>query len=315
MVLKPAPETPLDALPPRRDRRRRPGCPPGCSTSCRPTARSSEHLVAHPGIDKISFTGSAVAGRKIGAICGEQLKRCTLELGGKSAAIVLDDADLEATVAGLMPAAIMNNGQACVAQTRILASRARATTRSSTPSPTAAAAMKVGDPLDPATEVGPLVAAAPARPGRGLHRARAATRAPRVVTGGGRPAGFDKGWYVEPTVFADVDNTMTIAQEEIFGPVLSVIPYDDDDDAVRIANDSDYGLSGSVWTGDAESGVDVARRVRTGTFGVNGMGMDFVVARSAASRTPASVASSAPRVSAEYLEAKTIVLPQGFEPA
>ncbi len=167
----------------------------------------SEYLVRHPDIDKISFTGSGVAGRKIGAICGEQLKRCTLELGGKSAAIILDDADLESTVAGLMPNAIMNNGQACVAQTRILASRARYDDVVDAVA-TAAAAMKVGDPLDPATEVGPLVAERQRDRVEG-YIAKGRDEGARVVTGGGRPAGFDKGWYVEPTIFADVDNTMT----------------------------------------------------------------------------------------------------------
>jgi len=268
--------------------------------------------VRPPQTRKNSFTGSALAGRKIGAICGEQLKRCTLELGGKSAAIILDDADLESTVAGLMPNAIMNNGEACVAQTRILASRARYGDVVDAVA-TAAAAMKVGDPLDPATEVGPMFASRHRDRVEG-YIAKGRDEGARVVTGGDRPAGFDKGWYVEPTIFADVDNTMTIAQEEIFGPVLSVIPYDDVDDAVRIANDSDYGLSGSVWTADPQSGVDVARRVRTGTYGVNGMGMDFS-SPFGGFKDSGLGRELGPEGLAEYLESKTIVLPQGFEPA
>ena len=135
-----------------------------------------------------------------------------------------------------------------------------------------------------------------------------------LVVGGGRPAGFDKGWYVEPTLFADVDNKMTIAQEEIFGPVLVVIPYVDVDDAVAIANDSDYGLSGSVWTSDPQSGVDVARRVRTGTYGINGMGMDFASPFGGFKQSGVG-RGSAPRASRRFSSPKTIVLPAGFEPA
>jgi len=311
VVLKPSPETPLDAYL-LAEIVQEAGLPAGVLNIVQADREVSEYLVRHPDTDKISFTGSALAGRKIGAICGEQLKRCTLELGGKSAAIILDDADLESTVAGLMPNAIMNNGEACVAQTRILASRARYGDVVDAVA-TAAAAMKVGDPLDPATEVGPMFASRHRDRVEG-YIAKGRDEGARVVTGGGRPAGFDKGWYVEPTIFADVDNTMTIAQEEIFGPVLSVIPYDDVDDAVRIANDSDYGLSGSVWTGDPQSGVDVARRVRTGTYGVNGMGMDFS-SPFGGFKDSGLGRELGPEGLAEYLESKTIVLPQGFEPA
>jgi aldehyde dehydrogenase (NAD+) len=206
----------------------------------------------------------------------------------------------------------MNNGEACVAQTRILASRARYADVVDAVA-TAASAMKVGDPLDPATEVGPMFASRHRDRVEG-YIAKGRDEGARVVTGGGRPSGFDKGWYVEPTIFADVDNTMTIAQEEIFGPVLSVIPYDDVDDAVRIAHDSDYGLSGSVWTGDPQSGVDVARRVRTGTYGVNGMGMDFS-SPFGGFKDSGLGRELGPEGLGEYLESKTIVLPQGFEPA
>jgi betaine-aldehyde dehydrogenase len=311
VVLKPSPETPLDAYL-LAEIAQEAGLPAGVLNIVQADREVSEYLVRHPDTDKISFTGSAVAGRKIGAICGEQLKRCTLELGGKSAAIILDDADLDTTVAGLMPNAIMNNGEACVAQTRILASRARYGDVVDAVA-TAAAALKVGDPLDPETAVGPMFASRHRDRVEG-YIAKGRDEGARVVTGGGRPAGFDKGWYVEPTIFADVDNSMTIAQEEIFGPVLSVIAYDDVDDAVRIANDSDYGLSGSVWTGDPQAGVDVARRVRTGTYGVNGMGMDFS-SPFGGFKDSGLGRELGPEGLVEYLESKTIVLPQGFEPA
>jgi aldehyde dehydrogenase (NAD+) len=274
VVLKPAPETPLDAYL-MAEMLHDAGVPPGVVNVVPAGREVGEHLVRHPGVDKVAFTGSTAAGRRIGAICGEQLKRCSLELGGKSAAIILDDADLAETVEGLKFASLMNNGQACVAQTRILASRRRYDEVVEALAE-AVGAMKVGDPTDPATEIGPLVAR---RQQERVEKyiALGEEEGARVVVGGtGMPAGLDRGWYVQPTVFADVRNDMRVAREEIFGPVLGVIAYDDVDDAVRIANDSDYGLAGSVWTGDAEAGIDVARRVRTGTYGVNQYSMDFV---------------------------------------
>jgi betaine-aldehyde dehydrogenase len=274
VVLKPAPETPLDAFV-LAEIAEAAGLPAGLLNIVPAGREVGEHLVSHPGIDKVAFTGSTAAGRRIASICGEQLKRCSLELGGKSASIVLDDADLTAVTNGLRFASYMNNGQACVAQTRILASRARydevvdalAEMTSS---------LVIGDPMDPATEIGPLVAQ---RQQERVEKyiALGQEEGARVVVGGnGSPAGHERGWYVQPTLFANVSNDMRIAREEIFGPVLSVIPYDDVNDAVRIANDSDYGLAGSVWTADIEHGMDVARRVRTGTYGINnGSGMDL----------------------------------------
>jgi betaine-aldehyde dehydrogenase len=273
IIVKPSPETPLDAFL-MAEWLEEAGIPKGV-VSVVPAGREvGEHLVQHAGIDKVAFTGSTAAGRRIAAICGEQLKRCSLELGGKSAAIILEDADLETVTNGLKMASLMNNGQACVAQTRILASRSRYDEVVDAIG-SMVGSMTVGDPNDMATEIGPLVAE---RQQERVEKyiAVGQEEGARVVVGGnGRPSGLEKGWYVQPTVFANVDNTMRIAQEEIFGPVLAVIPYDDVDDAVRIANDSEYGLAGSVWTGDAEAGLDVARRVRTGTYGVNGYSMDF----------------------------------------
>ncbi|MGW0806905.1 aldehyde dehydrogenase [Nonomuraea sp. NPDC002799] len=265
VVLKPAPETPLDAYL-LAEWVAEAGVPAGVLNIVAAGREVGEHLVSHPGVDKVAFTGSTAAGRRIAAVCGEQLKRVSLELGGKSAAIILDDADLPASMGFLTMASLMNNGQACVAQTRILASRNRydevveavAGMVNSQP---------VGDPADPATGIGPLVARRQQDRVEGYIKIGMEEGAKVVVGGLDRP--YDRGWYVAPTVFSGVTNDMRIAREEIFGPVLTVIPYDDEADAVRIANDSDYGLAGTVWTADTEHGMDVARRVRTGTYGVN----------------------------------------------
>ncbi|MBA2956025.1 aldehyde dehydrogenase family protein [Nocardioides sp. MAH-18] len=273
IVVKPAPETPLDTYL-MAEMLQEAGVPAGVVNIVAAGREAGAHLVAHPGVDKVAFTGSTAAGRKIAAVCGEQLKRVSLELGGKSAAIVLDDADLAATMEGLKFTALMNSGQACVAQTRILASRANYAAVVDALAETVSG-MAVGDPLDPATEIGPMVAQ---RQQERVEKyiALGQEEGARVVVGGnGMPDGLSSGWYVRPTVFADVDNRMRIAQEEIFGPVLSVIPFDDVADAVRIANDSEYGLAGTVWTADVEAGLDVARQVRTGTYGVNTYTMDF----------------------------------------
>ncbi len=267
IVIKPAPETPLDALL-LAELVEEAGLPEGL-VSILPGGREvGELLVDHPGVDKVAFTGSTAVGRQIAATCGAALKRVSLELGGKSAAIVLDDADPAAVARGVKVAGLMNSGQACVAQTRVLVPSSRAGEFVD-----ALAAMVgelvVGDPGDPATEIGPMVAHRQQERVRGYIDAGRQEGARLVVGGSEPPRTAERGWYVQPTLFADVDNGMRIAREEIFGPVLSVIPYQDDDDAIRIANDSDYGLSGSVWTADLERGMTAARRVRAGSFGVN----------------------------------------------
>jgi acyl-CoA reductase-like NAD-dependent aldehyde dehydrogenase len=267
VIVKPAPETPLDALL-LAELVEELDLPPGVVSVLPGGADVGEALVGHPGIDKVAFTGSTAAGRRVAATCGAALKRVSLELGGKSAAIVLDDADAAAVAQGVKVAGLMNSGQACVAQTRVLVPAAR---HDELVEALAAmvAALPVGDPEDRATEIGPLVARRQQERVRGYIEAGTREGARLVVGGTDLPEDLDRGWYVRPTLFADVDNAMTIAREEIFGPVLSVIPYVGDDDAVRIADDSDYGLSGSVWTADRERGLAVARRVRTGSFGVN----------------------------------------------
>ncbi|MEA2143215.1 MAG: aldehyde dehydrogenase [Solirubrobacteraceae bacterium] len=266
VVLKPAEETPLYAFL-LAEIFEEAGLPPGVLNVVPADRSVSEELVRHPLVDKVSFTGSTRAGSRIGAICGGQIKRCSLELGGKSAAIILDDADIGAVITELAPSTMRNSGQACVNQTRVLAPRTR---YAAVVDALAAAigAFAVGDPEDPATFVGPLVSAAQ-RDRVESYIAVGRREGARVVVGGGRPAGLERGYFVEPTVFVDVDNAMRIAQEEIFGPVVAVIPYDGDDDAITIANATDFGLSGSVWSADPERARRVAKRVRTGNIGIN----------------------------------------------
>ena len=272
LVVKPAPETPLDSYI-LADCLQAAGVPAGVVNIVAADRVVGEHLVTHPDVDKVAFTGSSAAGRRIASLCGERIRRVTLELGGKSAAIVCDDADLATTIPGLVGSSTMINGQACVAQTRVLVSRDRYS-EVVDGMVDGFRQLTVGDPMDPTTMIGPLVAQRQRDRVEG-YIARGIDQGAKVATGGGRPEGMDRGWYVEPTLFVDVDNAMTIAQEEIFGPVVAVIPYDDIDDAVRIANDSEFGLSGTVWSSDVDHALGVARRVRTGTLTVNGFIFEF----------------------------------------
>ncbi|NLU70115.1 aldehyde dehydrogenase [Streptomyces sp. HNM0574] len=273
VVLKTAPETPLDAYV-LADIATEAGLPEGV-LSILPAGRDvSEYLVGHPGVDKVSFTGSVAAGKRVMEVASRNLTRVTLELGGKSAAVILPDADLDAAVAGITPFAWMINGQACVAQTRILTPRSHYDEIAERFA-AAATGLAVGDPMDPATEVGPLVARRQQQ--RSLdYIALGQREGAKLLVGGGKPASQNTGWYVEPTLFGDVSNSMRIAREEIFGPVICLVPYDDEADALRIANDSEYGLSGSVWTADPAHGTEFARRVRTGTYSVNTFSIDML---------------------------------------
>ncbi|WP_330251747.1 aldehyde dehydrogenase [Nocardia sp. NBC_00565] len=271
VVLKPAPLTPLTANK-IADIFTDAGLPEGVLSILPAEADAAEYLVSHPGVDKVTFTGSTAVGRKIGAIATGQLKSVSLELGGKSAAILLPDMDVAANIPVLAFSGLMNSGQGCVAQTRILAPRSRydeildALVEH-------VRTLETGDPADPATTFGPLISERQRDRVEG-YIAKGKEEGARLVLGGGRPANVDRGWFVEPTIFADVDNKSTIAQEEIFGPVLSVIPYETEDEAVAIANDSVYGLAGSVWTTDIEHGAEIAARVRTGTYAINWYAFD-----------------------------------------
>ncbi|MEU9157361.1 aldehyde dehydrogenase [Streptomyces sp. NPDC048417] len=267
VVLKPPPESPLsnyilaEAL-------HEAGVPAGVVNVVPGDREVGEHLVTHPGTDKIAFTGSTAAGKRIMSLCGERVKRVSLELGGKSAALVLDDADVETITANMVRASMHNSGQVCAAVTRILVPRKRYA-QALEAGAALASGIPVGDPHDPSTVVGPLVAERQRDRVEG-YIGLAAEEGFQVVVGGGRPSHLPKGWYVEPTILGDVDNSMRVAQEEIFGPVVSVIPHDGDDDAVRIANDSRYGLFSTVWAGDPARGLAIARRLRTGGTVVNG---------------------------------------------
>lgn len=308
VVLKPAPETPLDAYL-LAEVLQEVGLPKGVVNIVTAGREVGEHLVSHPGIDKIGFTGSTAAGRAIGAIAGQQLKRVTLELGGKSAAVLLADADLATAVPAILGSGFMNNGQACVAQTRVLAPRDRYTEVVDALVEHTNAQV-VGDPLDPATTIGPLVASRQRDRVEG-YIATAQKEGGKIAAGGTRGEQAT-GWYVEPTIVIDVEPQHTIAQEEVFGPVVSVIAYDSPEDAVRIANDSEFGLSGSVFTADVAAGIDVARRVRTGTYTVNSFSLEFA-APFGGFKSSGVGRELGPEGLAAYLESKSISLPHGTE--
>jgi aldehyde dehydrogenase (NAD+) len=272
IVIKTAPETPLSSFR-IADAVEAAGIPVGVVNVLPGDRETGVALTRHPGVDRVSFTGSTAAGAQIAADCGHDLRRVNLELGGKSAAILLEDVDLDVGLPTALTFGLFFNGEACSALTRVLVPRSR---YEEVVRRTVAHVeqLRVGDPLDPETFIGPLISERQRdiveRYIRFGHEDGA-----RLVAGGGRPAGLDQGWYVEPTVFADVGNRMRIAQEEVFGPLLSLIPYEGVDEAVAMANDSDLGLGGAVFTSDHDAGVAVARRLRTGHVGINCQGQDW----------------------------------------
>jgi acyl-CoA reductase-like NAD-dependent aldehyde dehydrogenase len=307
-ILKPSPETPLDSYL-LAEIAQEAGLPEGVLSILPADREVSEYLVGHPGVDKVSFTGSVAAGQRVMAVAARNLTRVTLELGGKSAAVILPDAEPASTVAGIVPNAWMNNGQACVAQTRILVPHTRYDEYAEAFA-AAASALAVGDPLDAATQVGPLVAQRQQQ--RSLDYIRIGLEeGAKILTGGGRPAGLDHGWYVEPTLLGGVDNSMRVAREEIFGPVICLLPYADEEEAARIANDSEYGLSGSVWTADVDHGIDFGRRIRTGTFNVNTFSLDMFGPFGGYKHSGMG-REFGPEGLGEFLEHKMIHLPAGY---
>ncbi|HSY14577.1 MAG TPA: aldehyde dehydrogenase [Jatrophihabitantaceae bacterium] len=310
VVLKPAPETPLhsyrlaqafaDA-----------GLPPGVLNVTPCDREVAEALVRHPGVDMISFVGSTATGARIGAICGEQVKRVRLELGGKSAAILLDDVDAVSTAAAVLSGGmLLNNGQTCASLTRLLVPNSRYSEMVDAMCDFASQAT-IGDPLDSSTVLGPLVSQRQRERVEGYIGIGVAEGA-KIVLGGGRPTRLTAGYYVEPTIFTHVHNSMRIAREEIFGPVVAVIGYESDSDAVATANDSEYGLAGAVYTADNERGIAIARQIRTGTMGVNcpGYGLAFPFGgykRSGIGR------EHGPESISDVMEIKTIGLPSNHD--
>jgi acyl-CoA reductase-like NAD-dependent aldehyde dehydrogenase len=308
-VLKPAPETPLatyvlaDVV---GDLVRDGFMPEGMINVLAAGREVGESLVANPGVDKISFTCSTAAGRRIMAVTSERIARVTLELGGKSAAIITDDIPFTEVVPSLVPGGCGNTGQMCFALTRVLVPRQREQEALDAIGE-AMGTLLVGDPTDPGVTIGPLAMSRQRDRVEG-YLALAREEGAVAVLGGGRPAGLDRGYYIEPTLLAGVTNSMRIAQEEIFGPVICVIAYEDIDDAVSIANDSMYGLSGSVYTGDVEAGYDIARRIRTGTCSVNGAVFDTTVPFGGYKQSGVG-REGGPEGMAQFLEYKSVHLP------
>ncbi len=271
VIMKPSPETPLEAYI-IAEAAEAAGFPEGVLNLVPSHREAADYLVRQPGVDKVSFTGSTVAGRRIASVCGDRIARCTLELGGKSAAIVLDDCDQAAAARTLASTIAIMSGQVCSTLSRVIVPRAlQASFTEALKSELEA--IRVGDPYRADTQMGPMAMK------RQLERVegyvtRGIAEGARLVCGGRRPAGMERGHYLEPTLFDGVDGTMTIAREEIFGPVIALLAYDDEEEAVRIANDSPFGLFGAVFTKDNDRAWRIARAVRTGAVSQNAFRMD-----------------------------------------
>jgi betaine-aldehyde dehydrogenase len=310
IVLKPASETPLSVFA-MAEMFAEAGLPEGVLSIVPGGPETGRALTSNPELDKYTFTGSSAVGKEIAKIAAENLKACTLELGGKSAAIILEDADLDSTLPMLVFSGLMNTGQACVGQTRILAPRSRYDEVVEKLS-AAVAAMPVGRSDDAGAMIGPLISEKQRERVEGYIK-KGVDEGARIVTGGGRPEGLDDGWFVQPTVFADVDNSMVIAQEEIFGPVLAVIPYETEEDAIRIANDSVYGLAGSVYTQDNDKAMKIASKIRTGTYAVNMYAFDPGAPFGGYKNSGIGRENGWEGIES-YCEQKSILLPFGYTP-
>jgi betaine-aldehyde dehydrogenase len=281
------------------------GLPPGVLNVLTADRAVSEQLVRNPGIDKISFTGSTVAGRRIASICGERIARYTLELGGKSAAVIMDDYDIETAATSLIGPACLMSGQVCSSLTRIIVTRNRHDALVDALS-AKFGNVKVGDPFDPASEIGPI---AMRRQRDRIEQiiAKGKGEGATLATGGGRPKHLSRGFFIEPTVFGNVTNHSTLGQEEIFGPVLGVIPADSEAHAIEIANDTIYGLNNSVFTNDPDRAYRAARQLRSGTVGHNVFRTDFSIAFGGFKQS--GVGREGGREGLlPYLETKTVIL-------
>ena len=281
------------------------GLPPGVFNVVAADREVSELLVRDPRVDKIAFTGSTAAGRRIASLCGERIARYTLELGGKSAAVVLDDIDVGQAAATLASAECLISGQVCSSLTRIIVSKHRHDAFVDALASTFAQ-VRVGDPFDADTEMGPLAMSRQRDRVEGFI-AKGLAEGATLATGGRRPQHLARGYFIEPTVFANVDNGTTIAREEIFGPVLSVIPSENEQDSVRLANDTIYGLNASVFTSDVDRARDVAGQLRSGTVGHNAWRSDFGIAFGGFKQSGIGREGGKEGL-LPYLETKTIIL-------
>ena len=305
VVLKPAPETPLDAYI-LAECIEAADLPEGTFSIVAAGREASDHLVRHPGVDKVTFTGSTATGKHIMSVCADRVARVTLELGGKSAAIVLDDIAASDCLPGILGQVMGNCGQACVTLSRILVQRDRLTEFEEVLEH-AFNQVRLGDPFDPATQIGTLAME------RQFDKVNDYVRigkdeGAKLIVGGSRPAGFDRGYFFAPTLFSSVDNAMRIAREEIFGPVLAMIPYDTVDEAVAMANDTPYGLHGALFTNDAERAYALGRQLRTGSVGLNGNTMDLTMPFGGWKQSGIG-REGGPEGLAGFFEEKTIFLP------
>ncbi|MET7319611.1 aldehyde dehydrogenase [Streptomyces sp. NPDC005549] len=304
VILKAAPEAPASAYI-LAEACEAAGFPPGVVNVLAADREVSEVLVRNRGVDKVSFTGSTAAGRKIASICAERMARFTMELGGKSPAIIFDDYDIETAARQIASRATQITGQVCAALTRIIVPRNRHDALVEALSESFGKA-KVGDPFDPDVEMGPLAMRRQMETVQS-YIAKGVDEGAVLAAGGGRPAHLDRGFFVEPTVFANVDNHSTIAREEVFGPVLAVVPVESEEDAVDIANDTAYGLNASVFTNDVERAYSVARRIRSGTVGQNGVRNENSIAFGGYKQSGIGREGGAEGLRS-YLETKVVVL-------
>ena len=303
VVMKPSPETPLETYI-IAEAAEAAGVPPGVVNLVCGHREASDHLVCNPAVDKVSFTGSTVAGKRIASVCAERIARCTLELGGKSAAIVRDDFPIEAAARLLTGTITLMSGQVCAMLSRVLVSRQRHDALAEAIARQMRAVV-IGHSDAPGVQLGPLAMK------RQLERVESYIEAGRhsaeLIVGGHRPQHLERGYFIEPTLFASVPNGSRIAQEEIFGPVLSLIACEDEEDAIAKANESNYGLNGSVLTHDADAAYRIARRVRTGAVGQNGLRLDFGLPYGGFKQSGLGREGGIEGLSA-YLESKTILL-------